>query len=31
MVDRPNVPKHGQNATGDNLDTDAGMAVLILK
>jgi hypothetical protein len=31
MVDRPNVPRHGQNATGDNLNTDARMAVLILK
>jgi hypothetical protein len=31
MVDRPNVPRHAQNATGDNLNTDARMAVLILK
>jgi len=31
LVDRPNVPQHGQNATGDNLNTDAKMAVLILK
>ncbi|MFN7996514.1 MAG: LssY C-terminal domain-containing protein [Bryobacteraceae bacterium] len=31
LVDRPNVPQHGQNATGDNLETDAKMAVLILK
>jgi hypothetical protein len=31
MVDRPNVPQHGQNATGDNLNTDGKMAVLVLK
>jgi len=31
FVDRPNVPQHGQNATGDNLDTDAKMAVMILR
>ena len=31
LVDRPAVPKAGQNATGDNLITDARMAVLILK
>jgi hypothetical protein len=31
LVDRPNVPQHSQNATGDNLDTDGKMAVLILK
>jgi len=31
LVDRPAVPQHGQNATGDNLDTDGKMAVLILK
>src|SRR5580658_7172142 len=31
MVDRPNVPQHGQNATGDNLNTDGKMAVVILK
>ena len=31
LVDRPNVPQHGQNATGDNLNTDAKMTVLILK
>jgi hypothetical protein len=31
MVDRPNVPRHSTNATGDNLDTDGKMAVLILK
>lgn len=31
LVDRPNVPQHGQNATGDNLETDARLAVLVLK
>jgi hypothetical protein len=31
LVDRPNVPQHGQNATGDNLETDGKMAVVILK
>lgn len=31
MVDRPNVPRNGQNATGDNLTTDGRMAVLILQ
>jgi len=31
MVERPNVPQHGMNATGDRLETDARMAVLILK
>lgn len=31
LVDRPNVPQHGQNATGDNLDTDGRIAVLLLK
>jgi hypothetical protein len=30
LVDRPGVPQHGQNATGDNLETDAKMAVLVL-
>ena len=30
LVDRPAVPQHGQNATGDNVETDAKMAVLIL-
>lgn len=29
-VDRPAVPKHAQNATGDNLETDARIAVLLL-
>ncbi|HUS07513.1 MAG TPA: LssY C-terminal domain-containing protein [Bryobacteraceae bacterium] len=31
LVDRPEVPQHSQNATGDNLDTDGKMAVLFLK
>jgi len=31
LVDRPEVPPHGQNATGDNLDTDGKTAVLVLK
>lgn len=31
LVDRPGVPQHSQNATGDNLDTDGKMAVLILQ
>jgi LssY-like putative type I secretion system component LssY len=31
MVDRPNVPQHSQNATGDNLNTDGKMAVVILR
>jgi hypothetical protein len=31
LVDRPAVPQHGQNATGDNVETDAKMAVLILQ
>ena len=30
LVERPAVPKAGQNATGDNLSTDAKMAVLVL-
>jgi hypothetical protein len=30
MVDGANAPQHGQNATGDNLNTDGKMAVLIL-
>jgi len=30
LVERPAVPKNGQNATGDNLTTDAKMAVLEL-
>jgi len=30
LVDRSNVPLHGQNATGDNLETDGKIAVLVL-
>jgi hypothetical protein len=30
LVARPNVPQHGENATGDKLDTDGQMAVVIL-
>jgi hypothetical protein len=30
LVDRPSVPRHSQNATGDNLETDGKMAVLLL-
>jgi len=29
LVERPDVPKHGQNATGDNLETDGSIAVLV--
>jgi hypothetical protein len=29
LVQRPNVPQHGRNATGDNLETDGAMAVVI--
>ncbi len=31
LVDRPQVPQNGQNATGDSLETDAKIAVLVLK
>jgi hypothetical protein len=31
LIDRAKVPQHGQNATGDSLDTDAKIAVLLLK
>ena len=31
LVDRPQVPQHGQNATGDSLDTDGKVAVLMVK
>ena len=31
LVDRPAVPEHGQNATGDNVVTDGKMAVLELQ
>jgi len=30
LVDRPNVLQHAQNATGDNLETDGKMVVLVL-
>jgi hypothetical protein len=30
LVDRPNVPLKSQNATGDNLETDGKIAVLLL-
>ncbi|MBZ5619362.1 MAG: LssY C-terminal domain-containing protein [Acidobacteriia bacterium] len=30
FVERPNVPQKAQNATGDNLETDARIAVLLL-
>lgn len=31
LVDRPNVPQHAQNATGDNLETDGKIAVVVLQ
>jgi len=31
LVDRPNVPEKGQNATGDSVETDAKIAVLLLQ
>jgi len=31
LVDRPNVPQKGQNATGDSVETDAKIAVLLLQ
>ncbi|HEY1243098.1 MAG TPA: LssY C-terminal domain-containing protein [Bryobacteraceae bacterium] len=31
LVERSNVPQHAQNATGDSLDTDGRIAVLLLK
>jgi hypothetical protein len=30
LVERPGVPQHGRNATGDSVETDGMMAVLIL-
>jgi|SRR5579871_2940737 len=30
LLDRPAVPRHTQNATGDDLDTDGSVAVLLL-
>jgi hypothetical protein len=29
LVERPNVPRHSRNATGDDIETDAAMAVLV--
>jgi len=31
LLDRPNVPKHAENATGDKLETDGKIAVLVLQ
>jgi hypothetical protein len=31
LVERPAVPQHGQNATGDAVETDGKMAVLVLQ
>ena len=31
LVERPDVPQHSQNATGDVLETDGMMAVLVLQ
>ncbi|MCU1274799.1 MAG: hypothetical protein JWO48_2230 [Bryobacterales bacterium] len=31
LVQRPDVPRHSRNATGDNIETDAAMAVLVFK
>jgi len=31
VVERPAVPRNGQNATGDTIETDAMMAVLVLQ
>lgn len=31
LVERPDVPRHSRNATGDDIETDASMAVLIFK
>jgi hypothetical protein len=31
LVDRPSVPLHSQNATGDNLETDGKIAVAVLR
>jgi hypothetical protein len=31
LVERPKVPQHSRNATGDDIDTDGRMAVLLLK
>jgi len=31
LVERPDVPRHSQNATGDDIETDGRMAVLLLQ
>jgi hypothetical protein len=31
LVDRPNVPRKGENATGDSVETDGKIAVLVLQ
>jgi hypothetical protein len=31
LVPRPKIPQHSKNATGDNLDTDGAMAVMLLQ
>jgi len=31
LVERPSAPQHSQNATGDKIETDARMAVLLLE
>ncbi len=31
LVERPAVPRHGRNATGDNLETDGRIAILLLR
>ncbi len=31
LIDRPGVPKQGENATGDQLETDGKIAVLVLE
>jgi hypothetical protein len=30
-MERPSAPQHSQNATGDKIETDARMAVLLLE
>jgi len=31
LVQRPNVPTRSENATGDKIESDGAMAVLLLK
>ena len=31
LVERPDIPKNATNATGDSLQTDGGMAVLLFQ